>query len=108
MMPEQPQLSDQNQSILNAIGGLGAASPTTTLSTGMDSGSSSGMTQMPGMPANPVQQQTQQMMQPAAFNPVAPSPYQPQINHGIGKDQWGSRIGLDQQAIMSSLGLGGA
>ena len=109
-MFEQQQLSDENQAIMSAISGLGARTPTSTLSPQTDnpSGSAGGLPNMAGGPtATPVYGQTQQMFQPQQFNPVAPSPYQPMLNHGIGKDQWGSRMGLDQQAIMNSLGLGG-
>jgi hypothetical protein len=105
----------QNEDIMNAIIGTGAQNPASTLSTGIasqDMSSSAGSSGLPA-PTGPGQstpnymqtaQQFGQQQQP--YNPLQQM-YNPMIRHGIGKDNWSSNMGLDQQAILNNLGLGG-
>lgn len=99
--------SPTNEEVLASIQGTGARPQQTTLGTGM------GASGLPGAGAQTQSNMNyantqQQFFSPTAYNPYQPAPYQPQIRHGIGKDQWNSNIGLDQQAILNSLGLGGS
>lgn len=107
-------MNTQSQDILNAIQGTGAQTPDTTLSTGIASSN---------MPANSsgnlpsptgAGQSTPNYMNTVSsifggqtpYNPLQQA-YNPMVRHGIGKDQWSSNMGLDQHAILASLGLGG-
>lgn len=97
-----------NADILNAIGGVSAQPKPTTLSTGID-GDNSGLSNSP----DPLQSNMNYMntannlMGSTAFNPYMMQMYNPMIRHGIGKDNWSSNMGLDQQAILQNIGLGG-
>jgi hypothetical protein len=103
-----------NEDIMNAIIGTGAQSPSTTLSTGiasqdMPSSTGSGLPSPTGVgQSTPNYMQTAQQFgqQQQPFNPLQQM-YNPMIRHGIGKDNWSSSMGLDQQAILNNLGLGG-
>lgn len=107
-------MNTENQEILNAIQGVSAQTPDTTLSTGLASSN------MPAMSGNNLAsptaagQSTPNYMNTMQgilggqqqFNPLQQM-YSPMIRHGIGKDNWSSSMGLDQQAILNSIGLGG-
>ena len=105
-----------NQDIMNAIGGVEAKGPDTTLSTGLASADmpaqSSGLPsmQMPQTPGTSTPNYLNTGQQffggQQQFNPLGQM-YQPIVRHGIGKDNWTSNMGLDQQAILQNLGLGG-
>jgi len=106
-------MNPDNQEILNAIQGTGAQDPNTTLSTGlggsnMPSSTGANLPSPTGVgQATPNYMNTvQKFFSPQQFNPLANN-YNPMINHAIGKDNWSSRMGLDQQAILNNLGLGG-
>lgn len=107
-------MNQGNQDILNAIQGVSAQSPDTTLSTGIAGSNMPAMTGgTPSSPTGPGQGTPNYMntMQgilggPQQFNPLQQM-YNPMIRHGIGKDNWSSSMGLDQQSILNNIGLGG-
>lgn len=107
-----PQAMNQNNlDIMNAISGVGAQTPQSTMSTQTGIGDmSSGLPQMQGgIDSNLGYQNTIQNFgagQQQQFNPLQQM-YNPMIRHGVGKDQWSSNMGLDQQAILQNIGLGG-
>lgn len=97
-------MTNDNDLILQAILGVGAQQPNTTMDLGQG-------TQLPGM-QTPLQQNTnyattQQRFfsgQPSIFGRTFP---QSPPRHTIGTNALQSNMGLDQQAIMQNLGLGG-
>lgn len=108
-------MNQQSSDIINAIQGTAAQTPTTTMSTGImgadmpASPNSGGLGANPG-PVTPNYMNTVQgvMGGNQPYNPLAQQqPYNPMIRHGIGRDSWSSNMGLDQTAILNSLGLGG-
>lgn len=106
-------MNPKNADILAAVQGTAPQTPDTTLNTGLEgagmpSSTSSG-SGAPGAtnPGTPNYMNTMQnFFNPQSYNPLAQM-HSPMIRHGIGKDNWSSNMGLDQQAILNSLGLGG-
>lgn len=104
-----------NQNILNAIGGIGAINPQTTLSTGTASAD---------MPANLISSvaplQGNQNYMGTLQNFFGNNPYNMQpinmpalmgggasrLNHAIGKNSWGSGMNMDHGAILNAMGIG--
>jgi hypothetical protein len=106
---------NDNQEILNAIQGVSTKEPDTTLSTGIAGSNMPAVSGGGGLPAptgagqaTPSYMNTMQgiLGGPQQFNPLQQM-YSPMIRHGIGKDNWSSSMGLDQQSILNNIGLGG-
>ncbi len=107
-------MTQQNQDVLNAIQGVSAQSPDTTLSTQVASSnmpaissSGGGAPTAPGTSTPNYMNTVQGILGgQQQFNPLQQM-YNPVIRHGIGKDNWASGMGLDQQSILNNIGLGG-
>lgn len=104
-----------NQSVLNAILGTGAATPQTTFNTGImgnDGNQQQIGGQLPNMQGpleqNPNYMSTVQGMFGQQQHPFMGSFNFPQsrTSHAVGKDSWSSGIGLDHGTILNNIGLG--
>lgn len=112
-------MNPDNQSILQAILGTGAADPTTTFNTGLVGSNNQPGGQLPNM-QGPLDQLpnymgTIQNMFGGAGGQQQPSPAmssmgsnfpQSQTRHTPGRDSWSSGIGLDPGAISRNINLG--
>ena len=109
-------MNPDNQAILAAILGTGAAQPTTTLNPGVASNEAQitmgGQAQQPmqnnaQMSGNPVHMNTIQSFFSGPQSTFNQNPLTTPTRHSIGKDSWSSGMGLDHQSILNNIGLGG-
>ena len=105
--------STDNQSILQAILGVGAVSPPTTLNTGvLDNANQQQIGgQLPNMQGpldqNPNYLNTIQGLFGQQQSPMMGSSRFPQspMRHTAGRDSWSSGMGLDHNTILNNIGL---